>query len=538
MKRICLINLNKDTCVNFINKISNLKFNGQEKIFDNKCCDIFLNIRIKNKDSLECSIFLNQESEKGYLLKEQDLKILNDYYNNIINKYIKKCKNFRMEDITVDMERNFSTVIKDYISKNVLDESYKNINKLDIETTPIINEEDDIMNDLVVPKKEKKEKLNEIHLNINEIDNQKNLLKLRTLEKNFFNSPIHKKYLNMPTKEDLKAIEKMCFLSLSLIDKISLASVIFFNQVKNEILNQIKEFPIKEKIKIIICIRSHLLESIPSKIKLQKMIELPEYSPYLCGEIMYRNIIKSLDTNSKLNFIFKQLNSGGGFDWINNDYCYYLKMIPLIVIKSHLLNISQDYFFIYSNEKSDEMSYCEALSGIVSINEIKAFGSENIAYKKNEDNSIKVGLINIHEKGGHQKYGKIELSPRLLISNELNIHDNYFEKTDAGESGNAIEVILFGGKNIILKLLSCKNLKRLSDYKLFAEKLGSKILREEIEKIFIENKISIDITSNKKKINTDSGNLDGKKIRFLKTYGIERVKLLKEKINKLQENIQ
>ena len=248
MKRICLININKDTCVNFINKISNLKFNGKEKIFDNKCCDIFLNIRIKNKESLECSIFLNQESEKGYLLKEQDLKILNDYYNNIINNYIKKYKNFRMKDITVDIERNFSNFIKDFTSKNVLGNSYKNIYNLDIETIPIINEEDEIMNDIVETKKKNGEKFNEINLNINEKNNQKNLLKLQTLERNFFNSPLHQKYLNKPIKRDLEAIEKMCFLSLSLADIIPLKFIIFFNRVKNEILNQIKEFSIKEKI--------------------------------------------------------------------------------------------------------------------------------------------------------------------------------------------------------------------------------------------------------------------------------------------------
>ena len=56
--------------------------------------------------------------------------------------------------------------------------------------------------------------------------------------------------------------------------------------------------------KIISCIRTHLGGCIPSKIKLQKMIDLPEYSPFLRGEIMYRNIIKNLNESSILNFFF------------------------------------------------------------------------------------------------------------------------------------------------------------------------------------------------------------------------------------------
>ena len=535
MKRICLVNIGQDNCVKFINKISNLKLNGKETIFENIISDIFLNIRIIDKDTFNCSIFLNQDSEKGYLLGQQDINLINYYYNEIIINNINKYKNYKIKDITSNMEENFSNYVKDFTSRNLYDDSNKNI--LDRETIPIINQEDDIMNDIFDPSLKKKENKKEMSLNFVDIEKQYNLLNLRTLEKNFFNSPIHKKYLNEPSQEDLEAIEKMCLLSISLMTSIPLASMIFFYQIKTKILNQVKDYPIKEKIKIIICIKSHLNESIPSKLKLQKMIDLPEYSPYLCGELMYRNIIKSLTVNSKLNLIFKQLNSGGGFDYLNNDYCYFLKMIPLIVIKSHLLKISEDYFFIYSNNKVDEYAYTESLSRIISINEIKIFGTENILYKKSEDNSIKIGLIHFHEKGGHQKYGKTELSPRLLTSNDLKVYDNKFKDTDSGESGLALEVILFGEKNIISKLMACENLKILSNYKLFAEEIGSNVLFEEIQKILKDNKINLIYSNDKKTINTNSEDFDGRKIRYLKTYGIEHVKALKEKIKKMKEEI-
>ena len=465
-------------------------------------------------------------------MSQKDINLLNYYYKEIIINNINKYKNYKIKDITSDMEFNFSNDVKDLTSRNLFDESNRNI--LDRETIPIINQEEDLMNDIFDPSMKKKEKKNDIPLNLTEIERQYNLLNLKSLEKNFFNSPIHKKYLSNPSQEDFEAIEKICLLSISLMTSIPLASMIFFHQIKNKILNQVKDYPIKEKIKIIICIKSHLNESIPSKLKLQKMIDLPEYSPYLCGEIMYRNIIKSLTVNSKLNIIFKQLNSGGGFDFLNNDYCYFLKMIPLIVIKSHLLKLSEDYFFIYSNNKVDELAYTENLSRIISINEIKIFGSENILYKKSEDNSIKIGLIHFHEKGGHQKYGKTELSPRLLTTNDLTIYENKYKDTDSGESGFALEVILFGEKNIITKLMACENLKKLSNYKLFAEEIGSNALFEEIQKILIDNKINLVYSTEKKSINTNSQDFDGRKIRYLKTYGIEQVKAIKEKIKKME----
>ena len=49
-----------------------------------------------------------------------------------------------------------------------------------------------------------------------------------------------------------------------------------------------------------------------------KMLDLPEYSPYFQGEILYRKIISNLTNESKLNFIFLQLQSGAGYDYINN----------------------------------------------------------------------------------------------------------------------------------------------------------------------------------------------------------------------------
>ena len=76
-----------------------------------------------------------------------------------------------------------------------------------------------------------------------------------------------------------------------------------------------------------------------------KMLDLPEYSPYFQGEILYRKIISNLTNESKLNFNFLQLQSGAGYDYINNINCYKIKIIPILMIKYYLLNNYIKYFF-------------------------------------------------------------------------------------------------------------------------------------------------------------------------------------------------
>ena len=263
--------------------------------------------------------------------------------------------------------------------------------------------------------------------------------------------------------------------------------------------------------------------------------DLPEYSPFICGELMFRNIIKNLTEKSKLNFIFLQLNSGGGYDYIKEANCYLLKMIPLVVLKNHLLNISEDYFFIYSKIRADEYAFTDAYTYIVLYNEILIFECEDIAYQESEDNSIKLGLTNVHEKGGHIKYKRKDQSPRYLISNELDLYDNYSEEANGGESGNALEFMLLGDKYYFSKLLKSKNLKKLGNYKLFVEEDSSNLLRE-INIILKKNKLKIVNISEKKIINSNSKDIDGSKYADLKNRENNFVKSIKKKLNELNKN--
>ena len=108
-------------------------------------------------------------------------------------------------------------------------------------------------------------------------------------------------------------------------------------------------------------------------------------------------------------------------------------MIPLIVIKNHLLHKSENYFFTYSNIRTDKLAFIDPYSRVESINEIKAFESENISNLENKDNEIKVCLLKILEKIGHKEYIKDEKSLRY-----------YDKETDSGESGYPLETFIFG----------------------------------------------------------------------------------------------
>ena len=320
MRRICLINIEKNPLINFINSSSKQKLTGGEQIFEHKYHDLLLNIRIQKEDSFNSSIFINQKPGEIYVFTPQEIDILNRFDSDIIDNYLNKYKNFKINCIKEETETSFKRDVKKFISLNFYDEE-NNIenNKFELESIPILSEDDekeDIMLDINEPKKKEKNIKFEFPLNIenNELLNNINSsAKVKKLLDKFFESSIEKRYSNEPGLKDLKICEILCNLMLSISAKTPLKSIISFYSYKKRILKEAKEFSMKEKIKIICCIKSHLEKKIPSNITLQKMFELPEHSPYIQGEIMYRNIVKNLTEKSKLKFTFLQLNSGGGY---------------------------------------------------------------------------------------------------------------------------------------------------------------------------------------------------------------------------------
>ena len=493
MRRNCLINIDKYSLINFINVLSKLNIDAKNQIFESEDNNMLFNIRILSKDKFESSLFLNEKKKEAFKLTKTQIGLLNKFHKEITEKYIGRYKYCNIDNIPNSIKNEFLDVFT-----------------LNEEKIILLNEDYIFRNkNSYIPKE-----TNMLNLNLEEIEKNINLLNFGCLV------------------DDLEMVEKICFLSISLNSEDPLPSIISFNYFKNKTFEKYPDFSNKEKIKILCCIKSHVMKEIPQKLELQKMIDLPEFSPYLQGELMFRNIIKNLTIKSKINFIFLQLNSGSGYDFIKKDTCYKIKMIPLIIIKSHLLTKYDDYFFRYSNISSNESVFFDSNSQLISINEIKVFNREDIAFIENEDNSIKICIIQFLEKGGHKKYGKKVESLRYLIKTDLELYNNFYKKNGlGGESGNALEVILLGNKNYFSTLLKCRNLKALSNSKLFTQEDGSELLVE-IKKIFEINRKKIDYLGSNKMINGYSASFEGSKHIELKRVERDFVNNIKAKYGK------
>ena len=190
MGRNCLINMKKNSIIKLINSMAGLEINENDDIFKSDSHDIFLNIRIKNDESFQCSLFLNKINQEQYNFTYQELDKIKRFNDEIIQYYIKKYKNVKVGDITEEMETNFLNSVNQFISVNFPDEEQKpengNISK---DSIPLKNEEteNEIINDLIESSNEQIGKKFDLSLNIQEkgIDNVQNSSKLEKMISNF-----------------------------------------------------------------------------------------------------------------------------------------------------------------------------------------------------------------------------------------------------------------------------------------------------------------------------------------------------------------
>ena len=82
--------------------------------------------------------------------------------------------------------------------------------------------------------------------------------------------------------------------------------------------------------------------------------------------------------------------------------------------------------------------------------------------------------------------------------------------------------------------MKTKNLKKLGNYKLFVEEDSSNLLRE-INNILQKNKLKIENSSENKKLNLNSKDIDGSKIADLKTREINFIKSIENRLNELNK---
>ena len=301
---------------------------------------------------------------------------------------------------------------------------------------------------------------------------------------------------NKLKEEDLLLCEKICLSSLCLIEK-PYKAIKRFYELKPKFF-KINNISLYDKLKIMISLKTFLTFE-KNKCSFIDIVEynnltdeynnLTDESPFIQGYLFYKDIIENLKQDSLLTFIFNQLNSGNGFDYLLNTDCYKLKYIPLEIIKFHLLFNYNDnkYFFIYDKDSS-EHAYTEGYSKDIFFNLSSLEFDISTPYKSKglnlENDSTKVGLLHLHENS-HIKFRTIDSfdikSPRGVIQNDLklfyndywdydNNSDDLFNIGKYGESGKTLEYILFNDNNAISQLLKHKNIKALKDYKLYIQK--------------------------------------------------------------------
>ena len=412
-----VINIDKDNAITFINKYSNLNIQSNNPIFNNENNNLFLNVYIKEKDRLSC-LFINEKEKVLYKLNKFDIKFLNDFYNFIMIPFVFPYKKYNPRKITFSNKRIFEEEFLNFIDNNNynIDEKTKydisnNINK---SSEYLIIKKNDI---LLVNQKDNQEEIKENKNPFEKIEEEKNeeekneeeeessdisdsiqLEKIKKLLVKFFDLPFHKRFED--DEINLENYEKICYLYLIINTNYDLSKLILYLRIKEKIFKKALNINNKYRLNISFAICNLIIEDYikDDNIELMEMANLPGESPYFEGEIMYRNIIKAMTERSKIKFIFLQINSGCGFDFIKNEKCYQIKMLPLDSIKYHLLSNNTKYFLRFWNEDIDELACIDSYTNLESINERLLFGEDawtnkSIAYKHKSDNSIKFCLI-------------------------------------------------------------------------------------------------------------------------------------------------
>ena len=374
MKRIVLINIYENELFNYLETFNYYRKSKTEEIIK----------QILKKTNLDISISIKDDENEIVLITENKEKIINEINNlgeeqkNLVNTYFEKiCGNKEKID---------------------LDKIYSNTEKV---------------------KKEFNKEL---------------MQKFNNIFEKFFHIPyyIHLRNNNIPNEDEINLVFKIGILKIIISNSRSVPDVLrqkikfFINFKENEFKNTNDN---KRKIIILINTLKYLLETKEEnnfKYKLIDMKNLPEYSPYIQSEILYRKIISSLNEDSKLKFLFLQLNSGGGYEILTSKTWYKIKMIPLISIKDHILNDFLPFFFVYSSVK-DENALCDPMTHAKSFNEkMLQKNNENISIHKSDSNTVKILFMKFHEysHSKYSSYGIIEKSPQFLLKSNLYPLDN------------------------------------------------------------------------------------------------------------------
>ena len=382
----------------------------------------------KNKDE---AIILNFENKEKNLVKE--------LYSSIIEKYI---------DADLHNTININKFKNEFIA---FDKSHGYSSEIDI----INNQEINIKSDL------------------------------RTIDVSFKYSPFFLRNYgkNDISSEDLKMTEFLCYLNLILsTGDYALDKIQSLNKEKNEIFNKYYTLSNKDK-SLILCNLLTSQKKDKANYRFISFYDLPENCPYVQSEIFFRKAVSQLKENSSLSFLYLQMNSGSGEDYITLSEHYKIKIIPLIIIKFHLIKEYFHHYFFTFNSNNNTMALNNKNTQILSFNESKDIGytePETLSKIPDENNMIKLAFLKFHEHAHIKFKGNYDykLAPRYLLNYNFELIDNKYENKNnenieifcAGESGNALEFFVFNDYSTLEKLMkSKKDLSNLNNINLLIQ---------------------------------------------------------------------
>ena len=213
-----------------------------------------------------------------------------------------------------------------------------------------------------------------------------------------------------------------------------------------------------------------------NNLKIRFTDELKKDNPYRNGFEFFENIVKDLDEDSDLIFIYLQINSGYGLELINNEICFKLSMIPVKTVQDHILELIPKYFYIYESNKEIYGS-SDSRTQVTAFNDNKIIDQSNNYHKNNSLMNVTIEML--HESG-HTKFHMNndvggDRSPKACINKSFElIKKSHWTNQGRGESGKFIDYFLYNTENddeLPINIISSGKSNELMDKKYFTGNL-------------------------------------------------------------------
>ena len=331
----------------------------------------------------------------------------------------------------------------------------------------------------------------------------------------------------------------ICYYINLLCTGTSLNSIII--KTIHDIIKQIKKnennLSLNDRIRIIFfCLRKKLVDKKVCKLMFfSKIKKINEKSPYILAKNCNLEEIKHLDEKSSLFLSYLQLDSYILKNYYyNGEKSYSLSIELIFILKNHLINNYEDFFFI-EEENNDKFAYQTIDENITVINEGNLFEDKDTfetiykinEIKKSKNYAMPISMEFRHEKNGHMKKSlknKHLHSPILYLKNRKVNTLIYKELNNIkiGESGKIIEKCINEDPNIIRELKLVKIYGEILDYKLFIKKDFNelKLKMDEIRNKNKTNKELIDFKISLKSDKDEKTKIEERRIKQLEKQGI------------------